>query len=395
MRHVSNAERRARLVRRHAFSPAHRAADPVEATRSMTVLHATEAATVYLSIAARVDGIDPAGIDHALYADRSLVKQLAMRRTMFVAPRDLLPATWGSASARVAESERRKVGKDVVAAGWTTDPDCWLAEARRAVLDLLGDAPGGVGAAELRALVPALAGKVAIARGTKWGADVPVAPRVLTWLGARGEIVRGVNAGHWRTSRPRWTSMEAWLGACPAPLAEDDGYAELVRRWLRTFGPGTETDLVWWLGSTKTVVRRALAGIGAVEVSLDGGMTGWVLPDDLEPEPEVEPWAALLPVLDPTTMGWKQRDFYLDPQHAPFLFDTLGNGGTTAWVDGRVVGCWVQGDDGAVRVVLREDVGRDAGALLDAEADRLTRWLDGQVISSVYKSLQMKELPLP
>ena len=181
----------------------------------------------------------------------------------------------------------------------------------------------------------------------------------------------------------------------PDPLPAEEGYAELVRRWLRTFGPGTTNDIKWWLGSTVTAVRRSLELVGAVEVSLDSGATGWVLPDDLEPEPEVEPWAALLPVLDPTTMGWKSRDFYLDPDHTPYLFDSNGNGGSTAWWDGRIVGCWVQDPDAVVAVVLREDVGADGVAALDAEANRLTAWLDGTRVSSVYTSLQMKSALLP
>jgi hypothetical protein len=42
-------------------------------------------------------------------------------------------------------------------------------------------------------------------------------------------------------------------------------------------------------------------------VRLDGGQVGYVLPDDLEATAEPEPWVALLPVLDATTMGWKDR----------------------------------------------------------------------------------------
>lgn len=72
----------------------------------MTVLHATEAASVHLALWAPVDGLTVDDVEHALYDRRSLVKQLAMRRTLFVFPRDLLPATWGSASARVAVTER-------------------------------------------------------------------------------------------------------------------------------------------------------------------------------------------------------------------------------------------------------------------------------------------------
>ena len=125
-------------------------------------------------------------------------------------------------------------------------------------------------------------------------------------------------------------------------------------------------------------------------MSLDSGDAGWVLPGDDGPEPAVAPWAALLPALDPTTMGWKQRDFYLDPRDVPHLFDYAGNGGTTAWWNGRVVGCWVQAKDGTVRVVLRGDPGAQARALLDAEAERLTRWFGGEVVSSVYASPQMR-----
>jgi hypothetical protein len=108
----------------------------------------------------------------------------------------------------------------------------------------------------------------------------------------------------------------------------------------------------------------------------------------------VEPWAALLPVLDPTVMGWKQRDFYLG-DHAPHLFDRNGNAGTTAWWDGRIVGCWVQDDAGVVRRVRSVDVGADGRAALAAEAERLTRWLDGIRIGSVYQSLQMRHARLP
>lgn len=52
--------------------------------------------------------------------------------------------------------------------------------------------------------------------------------------------------------------------------------------------------------ATKAAVRGALADIEAVAVSLDSGDTGWVLPDDVDLEPAVEPWAALVPALNAT-----------------------------------------------------------------------------------------------
>jgi hypothetical protein len=395
MRHIGDHERLTRLATRHAIAPGARVGDPVAAARAVVALHSTEPATVYLSLAARVDGLTVADVDRALFEDRTLVKQLAMRRTLFTFPRDLLPAVWASASTRVADQQVARLAKELEQSGITKDGRTWIESSSASVLGLLGGEERGLTTMEIRAALPELSGTVSISPGTKWGGDIPIGPRLLTLLGARGAIIRGRNDGHWRLSRHAWTITSHWLDDVPEPLDTTAGYAELVRRWLAAFGPGTVTDLKWWLGSTVTVVKQALADVEAVEVSLDGGGAGWVLPDDVDAVDPVDPWAALLPVLDATTMGWKERDFYLDPEHTPYLFDSNGNGGTTAWWNGRIVGCWVQDEAAVVRVVLREDVGADGRAALDVEAERLTNWLDGIRIGSVYQSLQMKSALLP
>ncbi|MEV6349922.1 winged helix DNA-binding domain-containing protein [Actinoplanes sp. NPDC051851] len=373
-RHVTDTERRARLAVRHALAPSARVATPEAVTRAMTVLHATEPATVYLSCQARSASLTAADVTRALAADRTLVKQLAMRRTLFVFPRDLLPAAWAAPSARVAATERARMVTDVVRAGLTTDGEDWI---DRACAEILATLTGeGLTTREIRALVSC--------------GDVRLWPmfRPLSLLDANADIVRGVNTGGWHTSRPRWSLMGSWLGTLPAPLDAATGYRELIRRWLHTFGPGTEDDIVWWLGATKTAVRAALASLGAVPVSLDGGASGYLLPDDLDEVPSPPSWAALLPVLDPTTMGWKHRDFYLAPHRAQ-IFDTRGNAGTTAWLDGRIVGCWTQDPDGAVRVHPLEPVTPSQQRLLTEEADRLSAWLAGFRVSSVYRSPAM------
>jgi hypothetical protein len=169
--------------------------------------------------------------------------------------------------------------------------------------------------------------------------------------------------------------MTSWLGEELRTVDEAVGVAGLVEQWLRTFGPGTAADIKWWLGSTVRAVRQALADLDAVEVDLDG-QTGYLLPDDLEPVEPVEPWIALLPMLDPTTMGWQEREWYLGPYKAQ-LFDSAGNAGPTIWCDGRIVGGWRQYEDGEVELQLLEDVGADAREAIEAEAARLTAWLDG------------------
>jgi winged helix DNA-binding protein len=374
VRAVGVAERRARLARRHRLAPGHRAGDVLEATRSVVCLHATDPATVYLSARARVDGMAVADLDRALYEDRTLVKHLAMRRTLFVFPREDLGLAQAGAADRVAAAERRRLVRDVERAGLYPDGERWLAEASEGVLAVLSDGREAT-SSELRVDVPLLEGSIAYGEGRTWGGQAPVGPRVLSTLSAAGRIVRASNDGGWTTARPRWASMGSWLGGELAPPPADAGVAGLVERWLRAFGPGTAADLKWWLGSTVVAVRRALAELRAVEVDLDG-RAGWMLPDDLEQTEPVEPWAALLPSLDPTTMGWSEREWYLGPHRAQ-LFDTSGNAGPTAWWDGRVVGGWAQDGAGAVVLQVLEDVGADALRALEDEAARLTAWLAG------------------
>ena len=355
----------------------------------MVCLHGTDPATVYLSAWARVDGMTVTDLERALYVDRSLVKHLAMRRTLFVFPREILGFAQAGASKGVAESERRRLIRDVERAGLHRNGEQWLSEACERVLAALSDGREAT-SSELREEIPLLEGSIAYGQGKSWGGQVPVGPRVLTVLSAEGRIVRASNDGGWTTSRPRWASMRSWLGEDIAPQEEREGVTRLVEQWLRVFGPGAAADLKWWLGSTVAAVRRALADLHAVEVDLDGE-TGYLLRDDLEPTDPVEPWGALLPALDPTTMGWFDRDWYLG-RYKTRLFDTSGNAGPTAWWDGRIVGGWRQSDNAAVELQLLEDVGAEARRALVEEAQRLTDWLGGQRVLPRFPSPLSKQV---
>src|SRR5918998_885425 len=342
MRTFDIAERRARLARRHRLAPGHRAPDVVSATDSMVCLHATDPATVYLSAWARVDGLVTADVDKALYDDRSLVKHLCMRRTLFVFNTEVLGVIQAAASERVADQERRRLAKDVEKAGLYPDGTAWLAEASVATLDGLA-ALGEANSTELRAAVPLLEGSLVYAPGKSYGGNAPIGPRVLITLSAAGKILRGTNQGSWNVSRPRWVTTRRWLGAEPELPTESEARAELVRRWLYAFGPATVTDIKWWLGSTMTTTRTALADTGAVEVELHG-----------------RPGVA--------------------------LFDSTGNGGMTAWWDGRIVGGWNQTPTGEVYLQLLDDVGSEALAALESQAALLTEWLGGLRVAPRFPS---------
>ncbi len=384
MRRIDVRERRTRLTRRHHLTAGARAPGPVEAATSLVGLHSSDPATVYLSVVARMapgdPGAEPEAIGRVLYDDRALVRILGMRRTMFVEPAELVPVVLAACARDNAAQQRRATVQLIAGAGLATDPERWLAELEAETLralEVLGEAT----ATELAADVAGLREQIPFGEGKRWQGTLGMSTRVLFGLATAGRIVRARPRGSWISSQYRWTRMETWL---PGPLVDIPTAAardELVRRWLRGFGPGTVRDLRWWTGWTVAEVRRTLAEVGAVEVELEDG-PGWVLADDAEPEGGGDPrsgdtsppWVTLLPALDPTIMGWADRDWYLGP-HRPTVFDTNGNAGPTIWADGRVVGGWGQRPDGEIAIRLLEDIGAEGTAAVEAEAERLARWL--------------------
>jgi Winged helix DNA-binding domain len=383
------AERRGRLVLRHRLTPHARTTSALEAARSVVVLHSTDAVTVFLSVHARTSGVRPADIERELYEDRTLVRILGMRRTLFVVPRELVPVVYAACTGTIAARERRRLEKMIEDSGISTRPAAWLGRASRAALRVL-EARGEAFTADLTKEVPVLAKRLRFGVGTRLEVTQSVGSRVLPQLAMERKIVRGPPRGTWVNGQYRWVPMESWLGRGVDEMDPEAAQAELLRNWLAAFGPATETDVRWWTGWTAREARAALAAVPHEDVDLDGA-PGFVLADDLDPTDAPEPSAALLPTLDPTTMGWKERDWYLGP-HAAILFDSNGNAGPTVWWDGRVVGGWSQRRDGEIVFRLLEDVGREAVRAVEAEAERVAEWLGDKRFSPGFLPPFQREL---
>jgi hypothetical protein len=391
VRRIGAAERRARLAIRHHLAGTHRAQDPVQVAGDIAGLHATDAATVFLSARARLRDPTPGAIEHALYEERSLVRLLGMRRTMFVVSVELAPVVQASSTRALVPGERRRFVAQLEAAGIARDGERWLRATEAATIVAL-DARGEATAAELSDDVPALKEKFAVAQDKPYGAIQGVCPRVLFLLSAAGQIARGRPRGTWTSSQYRWSPMASWVPGGLPELDADAAAVQLVRRWLRAFGPATRKDLKWWTGWTAALLGRALAEIEPVEVELDGGTAGLVLPGDEAPVAAPEPWVALLPSLDPAPMGYAERDWYLGEHRAP-LFDRSGNIGPTVWSNGRIAGGWAQRKDGGeIAVRLLEDIGAEASAAVDAEAARLRDWIGDVRVTPRFRTPLEREL---
>ncbi|UQA97290.1 winged helix DNA-binding domain-containing protein [Streptomyces halobius] len=375
-RRVTAAERRARLGRRYLLATAARVKTPDEVTDALIGLHGTDPATVFLTAAARLAEPTVTVVERALYEERTLARIRCMRRTMFVIPARLAPAIQAATGKDTYRDRASAIDRLHKAVGWDERRYTAAEEAALAVLAARGEAT----AAELADAVPALREQITMFPGKPYQSRQRVCATVLGVLAAEGRIRRARPAGNWTSAQFRWALAEP-LPGLPAAEAK----ATLARHYLAAFGPVTEADLKWWTGWTLTDTRKAIAATGAEAVDLDEG-TGYLLPEDLEPATAPEPWVALLPGLDPTPMGWRHRDWYLNSDHTTALFDRNGNIGPTIWADGRIIGAWAQRPDGRVNHHLLTDPGREARTAIESEIARLTDFLGGTRVTPCYRT---------
>jgi len=368
-RSISVAERRARLGVRHRLADAQHTDDVVQIADDLVALHSSDPVSVYLSVAARMKHPAVETLDAALYHDRRLVRHHAMRRTLWVFSPEIARLAHASTTTALVAQQRKRLHTLLEASGEIDDVEAWLVQARADTIAAL-ERLGPVTARRLGQEVPALGVKLQLAAGKPYAATVAAHTRLLLLLGFEGEAVRTSPAGTWINGEYKWTATRSWInggltGEDPAKAA-----AELTRCWLRGFGPATTADLQWWTGWSATATKAALARADASEVDLDG-IPGWVAAGDDKRVGAPKPWVAILPALDPTTMGWKQRDWYLPADHAAALFDRNGNGGPTIWADGEIVGGWAQRPSGEIAIRVLTDVGVEQRTEIDRKADDL------------------------
>lgn len=371
MRTVSDAERRARLALRHRLHPSHRCDDICAVADGVVALHSSDPATVFLSVLARMAQPDRDAIEAVLYEQRTLVRHLAMRRTLWVATPERIRQAHATASVKVAAAEHRRTAK-ILSENGIEDPEAWLADAKRETVAAL-HAAGQMSAREMGRAVPRLAHRLVLAPGKSYSATQGAHSRVLLLLGLEGVLVRA-RPKSWISGEYRWAVMDDWLPGGVGGVEQRPAAAALAHVWLLAFGPATAEDLVWWTGWTKTIAAAALTDARAVPVELEDRTPAWLAAGDADEVADPGRWLALLPSLDPSTMGWKRRGWYL-PDAAAAAFDGNGNGGPTIWVDGQVAGAWAQAAGGEIRLHWFTSVPARRRAEAERRAREAREWI--------------------
>jgi hypothetical protein len=331
--------RRRRLAAHRLTDPAP-AADLVAVAGAVCGIHAQVMASAEVALGLRVDGATRSTVQAALWGDRSLVKTYGLRGTVHVYPAAELEL-WLTALRALPGPERRE--RDRLASSGVSAPQA--AEIREEIAAAV--AGRRVTLQELEAAVgERLGSHVTVRRGSAFGSGWSLVRSFLGDVMLAGSVCFGPNEG----TRVTYVRPSDWLGR-QARVDEAEALRTMVRRYLRAYGPTTETDFRQWTAATTEGARAAFDVLRdeLVEVTVEG-RRGWWLPDALEAAatsgPSAEASVLLLPHFDAYSVGSRPRDDLVPP---PVQAAVADRGLTRAHmhanvpvlvVDGRVAGLW-------------------------------------------------------
>jgi hypothetical protein len=183
-----------------------------------------------------------------------------------------------------------------------------------------------------------------------------------------------------RSGRGVWyVRVDEWLGweipAAGSGAAKDAG-RELLRRFLRCYGPATPGDFAGWIRIGAADARQRFTELAddLQEVTWDG-RTGSVLREDIDELHRTRPPSGvrLLPPNDPYLLARDRATLIPDPSKRTVVWRALGMPGTLV-VDGEIVGTWRSQKKGTVLRVQISYFDRPivtAAALIEREAQLL------------------------
>lgn len=178
--------------------------------------------------------------------------------------------------------------------------------------------------------------------------------------------------GLWKQSGGQvYETVETWLGE---PLREPDR-AEIVRRYLRAYGPATPADVTTWSGATG--IREVFTALGDELVTLTGpdgktlwDLTGLTVATGEEPAP-----VRMLGRYDNVWLSHASRERVTTPENRKQWMGSNGGIGFTIFVDGWLEGTWRATDSGKVDVTLLRQLTKAERSELDDEIAAVEKFL--------------------
>jgi hypothetical protein len=164
-------------------------------------------------------------------------------------------------------------------------------------------------------------------------------------LGYWVRLVRVPPSGTWEHRRAdRLGLAEDWVG--PIDATEDEGLEQLVRSYLRAFGPAAWKDIASWAGVGIADLKRGAANLALVPYLDERGSRLLDLPDLQVTDEDATAPVRFLPHWDANLLVHARRTGVLPEEHRPRVFSIRNPFSVgTVLVDGRVVAGWSAKDN--------------------------------------------------
>lgn len=283
----------------------------------------------YLSLMARRPSLTLGDLEEALVNDRSLVRATAFRGSLFLIASEDYPLYYRAlhdtlsamAMARLRgagfdEAAVQRFGERLHAHGFG------MAKTEKEVINILFP-------------------------GKERRPGLEVERMLLRKLCDIGVLVRTTCKG-WKGNQFSFALADQWLeGVTLAPEQIEQARVEVVRRYLRAYGPARLEDIAWWTGMPSAEVRRILELLGreVVKFAVDGLGDGLVTLREVADQTRkgggaFAPSILFLPLWDAYPLGWRDRTRIVEPRFAPWVYDPAGNTSSIIVEDGRCIGVW-------------------------------------------------------
>jgi winged helix DNA-binding protein len=349
------------LTLKQHLAPESKATSVLRVVEDLVGLHGTSATGPYMALHARMRSFSRDDLDRELYERHSVLRLRTMRGTVFVLSHEL---------ARIAHAATRTMMLDRDRRYLAVDQTSYESIAPKVLEKLSG---ASLSTAELRSIIDA-------------STDLS---GVISLLSDEGLVVRDRPTGTWRSSAFRY---RLWRDALPqldlGAYGEQEAAQLLIRRYFAAYGPATVADAAWWTGLGTGAVRDVLKHLEdeVAQVVIAGLPRQFFMTCEdlaiLQRQPAVRSTSvAVLPELDPLTMGYKDRERYVEPRHIPMVFDRGGNATSVILIDGCVAGVWdvTKQPEPGVRMLLFDKHQTHRRAVLERVASSGEFWFGRRV----------------
>lgn len=185
------------------------------------------------------------------------------------------------------------------------------------------------------------------------------------------DLVRVPPSGTWESRRADLYGLAEWWTS-PVEVAEDDGIAHLVRRYLGAFGPAPARDIASWMGRKVGQMKHVLEPMDLVTRRDADGKPLLDLPGATIPDPDTPAPPRFIGVWEAMLLVHARRTGVLPEEHRSRVFNVrTPHSVNTFLVDGRVAGSW-RFVDGEVQLDPFRPLAPAERAVLEDEAHRLT-----------------------